>query len=145
MRYQGLEENRATMHVSGEFCYQLGRHVAEILEDDPRRIAVCGSGGLSHDPNGPRNMWIDTSLDHWVLDQIREGNGSALGALFSYDSMTYRAGTREIAAWVAATGAMEFVGGKATIVDYIGDAPQFQGGIGYAYWERAEIKSVVSN
>jgi protocatechuate 4,5-dioxygenase beta chain len=129
------------MHISGEFCYQLGRQVAEILEDDPRRIAVCGSGGLSHDPNGPRNMWIDTPLDHWVLDQIREGHGSALGDLFSYDSMTYRAGTREIAAWVAATGAMEYVGSKATIVDYIGDAPQFQGGIGYAYWEREEIKA----
>jgi protocatechuate 4,5-dioxygenase beta chain len=137
MRYQGMEDGRdPSMHISGEFCYDLGRYVAQILEDDPRRIAVCGSGGLSHDPNGPRNMWIDTTLDHWVLDQIRESNGIALGNLFSFDSMTYRAGTREIAAWVAATGAMEYVGSKATIVDYIGDAPQLQGGIGYAYWER---------
>ena len=146
IRYQGLSEPRAgTMHVSGEFCYRLGEHVAEILEKDPRRIAICGSGGLSHDPNGPRNMWVDTRLDHWVLDQIREGNGRAFSDLFSYDAMTFRAGTREIGAWVAATGAMERVGGKATIVDYIGDAPQLQGGIAYAYWERQPVESPVSS
>ena len=136
IRYQGLGESRTNaMHVSGAFCYELGQRVAEILDKDSRRIAVCGSGGLSHDPNGPRNMWIDTRLDHWVLDQIAESNGRALSDLFSYDAMTFKAGTREIAAWVAATGAMEYVGGKARIVDYIGDAPQLQGGIAYAYWE----------
>ncbi len=49
--------------------------------------------------------------------------------------MTLRGGTREIAAWIAAAGAMEHAGAKATVLDYICDAPEVQTGIGFACWD----------
>ncbi len=50
--------------ISASRCYQLGQALARILERSGKRIAIYGSGGLSHDIGGPRTMWIDEPLDH---------------------------------------------------------------------------------
>lgn len=122
------------MQLSGYDCYELGQSLARILENDPRRIAIYGSGGLSHDPAGPRALYVDEPLDRWILEQISNGKGQELRNLFEFDSMTLRGGSREIAAWIVAAGAMEYMGSKATIVDYTPDAIETQTGIGFAYW-----------
>lgn len=120
--------------VSAARCYELGKAMARVLKNDPRKIAILGSGGLSHDPGGPRNIWIDAPLDRWVLDQISRGNGEALKDMYQFDSMTLRGGTGEIRAWITVAGAMEYMGAKATVVDYMDAAPETQTGIGFAYW-----------
>ncbi|HLY67696.1 MAG TPA: hypothetical protein VKU60_19310, partial [Chloroflexota bacterium] len=43
-------------------CLKLGQALAELLEQRPERVAIYGSGGLSHDPGGPRAGWIDRPL-----------------------------------------------------------------------------------
>lgn len=119
--------------LSASRCYQLGQALAKIVAKSGKRVAIYGSGGLSHDIGGPRTMWIDEPLDHWVLDQLVQGNGQALESLYTFDSATLRSGTGEIRAWVTVAGAMEYVGAKATVVDYI-PAHETQTGCGFAYW-----------
>ena len=120
--------------VSAERCYELGRTLSRVLKNDPRRIAIYGSGGLSHDPGGPRSGWVDEPLDRWFLDRIAEGNGRATTALYRFDSMTMRGGTGEMRAWITVAGAMEEMGSHgATVVDYI-PANHAVTGLGWAYW-----------
>jgi len=57
-------------------CYALGRALADFFADRPERVAVLGSGGLSHCPMGPRAGWVDEPLDQWVLDRLAAGEVS---------------------------------------------------------------------
>jgi protocatechuate 4,5-dioxygenase beta chain len=102
---------------SGRRCYDLGRAIREIADGRPERIAVCGSGGLSHDPLGPRAGWIDERLDRWVLDRLAEGRGEELTNLFTIDSDTLRGGSGEIRSWIVVAGA--FAGLPAKVIDYM--------------------------
>lgn len=119
---------------SARQCYELGRSLAEALKDRPERVAIIASGGLSHDPRGPRAGWIDTALDRWVLEQLRSGNGKALCHLFKFDSDTLRSGTGEIRSWIVVAGACGAA--RATIVDYI-PAHHAVTGLGFAYFNLA--------
>src|SRR5207237_10493675 len=106
------------LHVSCYFapmpparqCYELGLTIARALKDRPERVAIMASGGLSHDPRGPRAGWIDTSLDRWVLEQLRSGNAETLCHLFEFDSDTLRSGTGEIRSWIVVAGACSVAG-----------------------------------
>ncbi|HYU21163.1 MAG TPA: hypothetical protein VEQ11_20945 [Chloroflexota bacterium] len=116
---------------TAERCYEVGRALGEVLANRPERVAVLASGGLSHDPRGPRAGWVDEPLDRWVLDRIERGEGEKLKHLFTFDSDTLRSGTGEIRSWITVAGA--FHGKKATVVDYI-PARHAVTGLGFAYW-----------
>jgi protocatechuate 4,5-dioxygenase beta chain len=118
---------------SGERCYRLGAAIADIFKDRPERIGIYGSGGLSHDPIGPRAGWVDEPLDRWVLERIEKGEGAKLGNLFTFDSDTVRGGTGEIRSWIVAAGAFDGIKGK--VVDYI-PARHAVTGLGFATWSR---------
>jgi protocatechuate 4,5-dioxygenase beta chain len=115
---------------TAERCYQLGVAVGEILSSRSERVAIYASGGLSHDPNGPRAGWIDEPLDRWVLDRLERNEGEALKNLFCFDSDTLRGGTGEVRAWICVAGAMQR---SARILDYI-PIHHAKAGIGFAYW-----------
>ena len=116
---------------SARQCYEFGLTIAQALKDRPERVAIMASGGLSHDPRGPRAGWIDTSLDRWVLEQLRSGNAERLCHLFEFDSDTLRSGTGEIRSWIVVAGACG--GTRAAIVDYI-PAHHAVTGLGFAYF-----------
>ena len=116
---------------SARTCYELGRSIARVLKDRPEKVAIMASGGLSHDPRGPRAGWIDTPLDRWVLEQLRGGTSEALCHLFEFDSDTLRSGTGEIRSWIVIAGACSEA--RATIVDYI-PAHHAVTGLGFAYF-----------
>ena len=111
----------------------MGLALARFFENDPRRIAIYGSGGLTHELTGARTCWVDETLDKWVLEQLASGNGEALKAMFSFESDTMLSGTGEVRSWIVATAAMEASGRRAKIIDYI---PSYKAatGIAYAYW-----------
>lgn len=111
-------------------CLQLGVALREILAERPERIAVYASGGLSHDPNGPRAGWIDEPLDRWVLERLERNDTEALKHLFTFDSDTLRSGTGEIRAWITVAGAMQR---PAKTVEYIA-AHHGKTGLAFAYW-----------
>lgn len=111
-------------------CWALGEALAGILANRPERIAIYASGGLSHDPVGPRAGWIDTALDKWILDRLATNRGSELQNLFTVDSDTMRGGTGETRAWIVAAAACQWA---ANIVEYI-PAHHAKTGLGFAYW-----------
>lgn len=119
--------------ITAKRCYDAGAAMANALKNENKRVAIPGSGGLSHDPFGPRNIWIDEPLDRCVLSQIEQGKGRELSELYRFDSMVMREGTGEIRAWVTVAGAMEYSGAKAKVVDYI-PAHETQTGCAFAYW-----------
>ncbi|SFL30883.1 hypothetical protein [Geodermatophilus ruber] len=117
---------------SARRCYDLGAALREIAEGRPERIAILGSGGLSHDPLGPRAGWIDQRLDTWVLSRIAEGRGEELTRLFEFDSDTLRGGSGEIRSWITVAGA--FPGLPAQVVDYL-PLHHAVTGLGFACWQ----------
>lgn len=120
---------------SAQRCYELGQAIADFAAERPERVAIVASGGLSHDPGGPRAGWIDRSLDEWVLKTIEAGHGLELAKLFSFDSETLAGGTGEIRAWVTVAGALG--ARKAEVVDYI-PLHHTVTGLGFAYWPGGE-------
>jgi hypothetical protein len=115
---------------SAKRCWQLGEALARILAKRPERVAIYGSGGLSHDPVGPRAGWIDTPLDHWILDRIATNRSKDLQNLFTVDSATMRGGTAETRAWIVTAAACQW---KGEVVEYI-PAHHAKTGLGFAYW-----------
>ncbi len=124
-------------------CYDLGAAIARILRNEPRRIAILGSGGLSH-ARWPADGWIDEKLDRWILDRLSVGEGHATGPLYQFDSHNMRGGTGEIRAWITTAGAMEEIGSRATIVDYIPGAHAAHG-MAFAYWPEPSAATATAN
>jgi hypothetical protein len=128
-----VERTPATL--SGERCLALGRAVARICKNLPKRIALYGSGGMSHDPMGPRSNWVDEPLDRWVLDQLTAGTPDRLCTLFSFQSAATISGTGELRTWLPVAGAMDELepGRRAVAVDYFA-ARKTTAGLGWVVW-----------
>ncbi|MGH2602665.1 MAG: hypothetical protein ACRDJ9_25175 [Dehalococcoidia bacterium] len=119
---------------SAERCAQLGAAIADVLADRPERTAIYASGGLSHFPGEYNVGWIDTALDHWILERLERNDLDALKHLFTFDSDNMRAGTGEVRAWIAVAAAMKR---PATIVEYV-PAHTTVTGCGFVYWPPVE-------
>jgi hypothetical protein len=115
---------------SGERCWLLGRALREVLDAWPGRVAIYASGGLSHDPVGPRAGWVDEPLDRWVLNQIETNQHHRLKQIFSFDSASLRGGSGEIRAWIAVAAACDR---PAKVLDYI-RCHHAKTGLSFAYW-----------
>ena len=115
---------------TGRRCWELGKAIAEIFKDRPERLVTYGSGGMSHDPIGPRAGWIDEPLDNWVFERIERNRGEELSNLFTFDSATLRGGSGELRAWIAAAGACPWPGKK---IEYI-PIHHAKCGIGFCIW-----------
>lgn len=129
-----VERSPATL--SGARCLALGAAIERICRPLEQRIAIYGSGGMSHDPLGPRSGWVDEPLDRWVLEQLASGTPSRLQTLYSFQSAATISGTGEIRTWLPVAAAMNAIepGWRATIVDYFA-AHKSTAGCGWAYWK----------
>jgi hypothetical protein len=87
-------------------CYRLGQLVREAIDAWPGRVALLGSGGLSHSPGAPEAGYIDEAFDHEFLALLEKGDGEAIAAI--PDERIDRAGfgTWEIRQWVTVLGAV---------------------------------------
>ena len=119
---------------NGRRCYELGSALGAILEEWPEPVAVIASGGLSHDYHNDRAGWVDEPLDRWVLDMVKRGKGTRLGAIYDLDSDSVRGGAAEVRLWAVAAGAGESLGAKAHVVDYF-PCHAVGAGVGFACWE----------
>jgi hypothetical protein len=90
-------------------CYNLGRAVRAAIEAWPNaaRVAVVGSGGLSH-------FVIDEELDHQVLKALQ---GKDEKAVYALPQRRLNSGTSEIRNWIATAGAVEHLDMK--LIDYV--------------------------
>ncbi|MBK6004863.1 hypothetical protein JJB11_02060 [Ramlibacter ginsenosidimutans] len=82
---------------SAERCHDLGLAMRRVIEAMPgtQRIAVVGSGGLSH-------FVVDEELDHLVLSAIASGDHAALRSI---PRSALNSGSSEILNWIVAAGA----------------------------------------
>ncbi len=98
-------------------CYDFGRMVGQAIRswDSPRRIAILGTGGLSHAVGTPDMGKVDQQFDKKFLDLLCQQDP----AMFDITDVELDAignGTHEIRNWIAVAGAVE--GAKGEVVMY---------------------------
>ncbi len=128
---------RSPAILTGDRCLELGRAIEKVCRTLPQRVGIFGSGGMSHDPQGPRSGWVDERLDRWFLDRLASGRPQELGALYSFRSAATESGTGELRTWITVASAMDAIapGARATVVDYFA-ARKSTCGNGWVYWPR---------
>jgi len=119
---------------SPEHCYRVGCVLREALAAYPgdERVAVVGTGGLSHEPGGPRYFWVDEEFDLWFLDLLTRGDHEALLRECTLEKMEAAGsgGTAELNAWITA---MAFTRGPADVLAYM-PAVAWRSGTGMVVW-----------
>lgn len=120
-----------------EFCYGTGALIADIVErhlDEDLRVAIMATGGLSHDPGGPRYFDVDEVFDRWFLDLLAEGDAERLLREATIEKMVAAGdgGTTELLAWIVALGA---AGGRPARTVVYEPARALRCGMGGVIWD----------
>ena len=93
---------------SGRRCFNLGRAIAKAVEtfDRPLKVQIWGTGGMSHQLQGPRAGLINAAWDNTFLDRLIS-EPAALAQLPHIDYVR-EAGSEgiELVMWLIARGAM---------------------------------------
>lgn len=115
-------------------AYEVGLILRQVINEfhGDERIAVIGTGGLSHEPGGPRYFLIDEEFDLWFLEQLRNGDHEALLTACTLERMEAAGsgGTAELLAWALA---LAFTQGPGEVLGY---APShtWRSGTGFVIW-----------
>jgi hypothetical protein len=90
-------------------CYRLGAVLrdAVLAWPGPARVALLGSGGLSHTVGAPGMGRVDAAFDRWLLDRLGAGAVEEVLALTDADVGRAGNGTHEIRSWLTAAGAVD--------------------------------------
>jgi len=101
-------------------AYEVGRTLHEVLRAyrGAERIALIGSGGLSHEPGGPRYFHIDEEFDRRFLALLAAGDHEKLMEECTLERMEAAGsgGTAELIAWFVVLAATR---GPAEVLDYL--------------------------
>jgi protocatechuate 4,5-dioxygenase beta chain len=115
-------------------AYEVGATLREMLKAYPgnERVAVLATGGLSHEPGGPRYFWVDEEFDQWFLALLAKGDHQALLRECTLEKMEAAGsgGTAELLAWIAA---LAFTRGPAEVLAYM-PAVAWRSGTGMVVW-----------
>jgi protocatechuate 4,5-dioxygenase beta chain len=65
---------------TGHRCYMLGKAIRRAIDsfDKPLRVAIFGTGGMSHQISGQRAGLINSTFDHAFLDKLAKDPESAV-------------------------------------------------------------------
>ena len=117
-----------------ERAYHVGATLRDLLRAYPghERIAVLATGGLSHEPGGPRYFWVDEEFDRWFLDLLKRGDHGALLRECTLERMedAGSGGTAELLAWILV---LAFTAGPADVLAYM-PAVAWRTGTGMVSW-----------
>ncbi|HSB23907.1 MAG TPA: class III extradiol dioxygenase subunit beta [Burkholderiaceae bacterium] len=98
---------------SGRRCFMLGQAVRKAIEsyDEALNVQIWGTGGMSHQLQGPRAGLINKEWDNRFLDRLIEDPASL--AQVPHIEYVREAGSEgiELVMWLIARGAMADVGG----------------------------------
>jgi aromatic ring-opening dioxygenase catalytic subunit (LigB family) len=123
-------------------CYEVGQALRDIIVREmpaALRVALIGSGGLSHEPGGSRYYLIDEEFDRWFLALCCAGDHQRVLKELTFDRMeaSGAGGTCELLAWVVIMGAIGECRGKS--FGYAGHV-DFRCGFGAVIWDLASAK-----
>jgi len=100
-------------------CMEVGAAVAETLAASPYRVALIASASWSHAFLSPTNgyLWADVDADREMFEALRDGRydvwrNRSLAAI-------EQAGQHEMLNWMVLAGAMEALGRKPVVQDYM--------------------------
>ena len=117
-----------------ERAYHVGTILRDVLRAFPgnERVAIMATGGLSHEPGGPRYFWVDEEFDLWFLDLLKRGDHEGLLRECTLEKMEEAGsgGTAELNAWILA---MAFTRGPADVLAYM-PAVAWRSGTGMVVW-----------
>ena len=109
---------------SGRRCFELGKAIRKAVEsyDEPLNVQIWGTGGMSHQLQGPRAGLINREFDNMFLDRLI-ADPAGLATLPHIDYVR-DAGSEgiELVMWLIARGAMSDVPRGAS-ADVAGGAP----------------------
>jgi protocatechuate 4,5-dioxygenase, beta chain len=101
---------------SGRRCFQLGQAIRRAVEsyDGDLKVQIWGTGGMSHQLQGPRAGLINREWDNAFLDKLIADPASA--AAIPHIDYTREAGSEgiELVMWLIARGAMNDVAGGSS-------------------------------
>ena len=114
-------------------CLRLGRSLRRAIESypEPLRIAVLGTGGLSHSIGESTMGWIDEEFDHNCIKHFEDGQEERLAAFLTHALPRTGNGAHEIRDWVIAHAAAGSKGFE--LIDYF-PSPETLVGAGFASW-----------
>jgi protocatechuate 4,5-dioxygenase beta chain len=100
---------------SGRRCFQLGKAIRKAIDryDEPLNVQIWGTGGMSHQLQGPRAGLINKAWDNRFLDRLID-HPAAL-AQVPHVEYVREAGSEgiELVMWLIARGAMADAAGGA--------------------------------
>lgn len=116
-------------------CYDFGTILADVIRAWPEklRVAVMATGGLSHDPGGPKYFAVDEKFDRWFMEMLGTGDPDRILREVTIDKMIAAGdgGTVELLAWLVALGA---AGGKPAKSDFYVPSVPLRCGMGGVSW-----------
>jgi len=119
-----------------ERCYRFGQVLAAAIRDWPgeERVAIMATGGLSHDPGGPKYFAVDEAFDRWFLGLLDSPDHDRVLREVTHERMIAAGdgGTVELLAWMVAMGAAGS-GRSAQTVFYEASVP-LRCGMGGVEW-----------
>jgi aromatic ring-opening dioxygenase catalytic subunit (LigB family) len=124
-------------YPDGPRCFDVGRALADLIRHDlpaSMRVALLGSGGLSHEPGGARYYKIDEEFDRSFLDLCVKGDHEALLTEMTAERMEAAGmgGTPELLAWFVVMAAIGECRGES--FGYTGWT-NFRCGFGAVIWD----------
>ncbi len=94
---------------TGNRCYNLGKAIRKAVESYPEdlRVAIFGTGGMSHQISGPRAGLINSEFDKAFLDALATDPKKAVG--IKHVEYMREAGAEgiEMVMWLVARGALD--------------------------------------
>lgn len=117
-------------------CIAFGRELRRIVRDvlpAGVRVGLMGTGGLSHEPGGPRYFTMDAKFDRWFLDLMEESDPERVVREATVERMNEAGGggTTELLAWMVAMAAAGGTHGRS--VFYVA-SQEMRCGIGATVW-----------
>ena len=117
-----------------QHVYRVGTVLRDMLRAYPgdERVAVLATGGLSHEPGGPRYFWVDEAFDRWFLDLLATGDHARLLRECTLERMEAAGsgGTSELLSWILV---LAFTRGPAEALAYM-PAVAWRCGTGMVTW-----------
>jgi len=100
-------------------CMDVGAAVAEVFAESPWRVALIASSSWSHCFLSPTNgyLWPDHKADRQLFDALAAGDYKTWRQRSLKDMEA--AGQHEMLNWMALMGAMEKLGRKPVVYDYV--------------------------
>ena len=125
-------------------CLAWGRLLRRAIESyrEPLRVAVLGTGGLSHSIGEATMGWIDEEFDLACIKAFENGDEQALDDFLTQALPQTGNGAHEMRDWVIAHGAAGSTGFE--LIDYF-PSPETLVGAGFASWKIPASKAAASN